>query len=83
MISTFVLVFKKINHSILSNRKNIIHIVYELEPDKRRSTVWVRIISLRLPDFYGHNLYAPNRFDLNWSLYSGEGTNLMIYRYTK
>ena len=79
MISTFVLVFKKINHSISSNRKNIIHFVCELEPDKRRSTVRVRIISLRLPDFYGHNLYAPNRFDLNWSLYSGEGTNLMIY----
>ena len=79
MISTFVLAFKKINHSILSNCKNIIHIVCELEPDKRRSTVRVRIISLRLPYFYGHNLYAPKRFDLNWILYSGEGTNLMIY----
>ena len=79
MISIFVLIFKKINHQVLSSRKNIIYIACELEPDKRRSTVRVRIISLRLPDFYGHNLYAPKRFDLNWSLYTGEGTNLMIY----
>ena len=78
MISTFVLIFKKVNHSILSNRKNIIHIVCELEPDERRSTVRIWIISLRLPDFYGHNLYAPKSFDLNWSLYSGEGTKWYI-----
>ena len=38
------------------------HIIYELEPDKRRSA---KNFLLRSPDFSVENLYAPKKFDLN------------------
>ena len=34
-------------------------IICELEPDKRRSAVQVRISPQHLPDFYEQNMYAP------------------------